>query len=597
MPEIQFRNGTATEVAGSGEYQIIQKLRTGIQRSRTIIADFCKTRKTLINAMVGHNYGKVGGPTRPINNMQFAVTTLLALLAPDEARAEVSSPYLRMAADAYAFQLATNTVIGDLRLQPAIRRAVVDAMFAPVIWMVGIQEGGALYEEYDAGKLYVEDISLEDWRCDPRATQWEDLEWYGNRFEMSRDLALESEVFQHIEDLQTGITDKRPDSAKDLATDTNIDARFSDRVTAYNLYMPPGNPVGGNVPVIVTIAPAGQGDQFLRVVEWRGPEAGCYGMLSFCPVPDSVMPLPPGYAWEEMDSFVNELGRKLLSRNRNEKEVILYALAAAKEAETIKVAEDQDMIGTLDAKNFNVLKLGGASAELYNAVEWGRRTFSQLARNIEQMGGVGTMGTAPTATEVSTLQSNAGDAIKDMRGCVGRFLGWAFHTIAWFIYTDPSARIPISYEIEGIPEASFQETFNPSDLQGDFFDYAFTVAAESLEKDSPDMVVKKLLLWAQTIGPMLPLAAEQGAQLNVSEFAKRLGEQLRLKGVHAMWMNAVPTTIDVGPIALRSERPQRQPSRTIPGGTGTPQAGVMAQRSQQPKQSAMSPAVAGGGMR
>jgi len=543
----------------ASEGSFITRLRQSITESDAMVNQFRLRRREAIHAFVGHLYGKSESKRRPASMLEMAVTTLTALLVGQNPRHWITLESGEITPFCSDFELAMNKLDKMIKFEDTLQSVVTSSLFGPGIVRTGlgpsdssIEIGGYLH---DAGQVFVDEISLDDYIIDTNARRREEAMFEGNYYDLPGDYVMESGLFENTDHIEraTRSGPSNQHGAKDLSWRKNEGkAGLVDMVTLIDVWIPPSNPWTSSSSVIVTLDADGQHNDPLRIIEWDGPEEGPYDVLGYRKVPDNIFDLPPMYILLVLDDLINVMARREARRAQRDKTVIAYNHRAKEDAERIKAAIDGGMVGVDNVEGIKELHLGGADQNAMQYIESLKQDFNARSGNLDQMGGYGS--DANTATEFLGTQQNADVRMEAMRGFLHRFVKSIKQKQGYYLLTDPINKMRLVMETSD-PSIQVPFDFGPDTRQGEFHDYGIDIHPYSMQKDTPQVQLQNMLAWFErVVMPTMDLAMMQGSMFNVPAFAKLAGKYLHLQGMDQLYLSAQKSVMDAMAQPLQTQR-------------------------------------------
>jgi hypothetical protein len=569
--------------------KIAKSVSTGFKRMER----FRKSRERLLKEYVGRWYGSndTGGKATPINLIYQATTTLVPNLVYQDPKVSVSSNYLAYREYAHVLGLATNHLINEIQLRETLRMAVTDAIFLCGWVKTGISTSGETLDidgvAHDIGQPYADRVDPDDMVIDPWARRIEEAIYVGNRYRIAK------EVVQAIglaDDEQLNAMQSRLDQA------TEPDVTMLSQVGESKDAMKAGEPVEfvdlvdlwlpeENAIATIPWSPDGNlpGGDYLRVIDYDGPERGPYHMLGFAWVPDNIMPAPPAGVWHDLHETANRLARKAARQAERQKTVLAYEGSAQEDVADILETSDGEAVKVDNIEGVREINFGGVNEQNYDYLSWAKENFSEMSMNIDLLSGTGT--NEPTATQAEIVQANSSVRLSDMQGLVYQFTADVTRDLAFFLHTDPLIELPLVKRTNGEDE---QVVYSPEMREGDWMDYQLKIVPFSMARQDPNLKVRRLMEFTangipamaqafQMLGPVFKLeqAIELlGRNMGIEELEEIIDTAALRQRVERM-QELIDQGIPVDPKVVQTiMNPDNQPDAVpLPGG-GNPPAGA-----------------------
>jgi hypothetical protein len=179
------------------------------------------------------------------------------------------------------------------------------------------------------------------------------------------------------------------------------------------------------------------------------------------------------------------------------------------------------------------------------------------------------------------VMANATKVLDDMTWQIHHVAASIMSKIVRYDFQNPLLQEDITKRVGNI---EVPVSISNTDFQGDVFDYFFEVEPYSMQRMSPEMKYQKTLQWvAQVVLPTLELGAQQGAQLNVAEFAQRTARYLDID-TSDLYLSQQSQETNVGayqPMAGQSINPPKAQSGQSDSRYGTSSSNSQSDLNQQ----------------
>lgn len=542
-----------SELTGTPDEKLVDRLHRQIMASRKRTQPFENQRADLVTAFAGPGYGNFQGNRTPLNFINHFASTVIPLLVSHNPGVDVSTAYAPLRPIAFILDTALDLLATELKFVTVNRERVTEAVLGgPGFRRLGLGPSGqGPYSEFDAGNgmPFYRHVPLPQMVFDPYCKRLEDAWFMGNEWTISMDLLnagwyQNADKVQPLKDIEAGEGINKPSDASDATPKPMVDEMFMAQAKVYDIFLPPGNVIGGQTPVIVTIPVEGEGKKPLRVTEWHLPMPP-YDWIPFHVVPDNPLPLSPGAAIWHMHDLLNELAIKMADMATRHKKIALYDLAAQGDADNIRKSADGEWVGVTDINQFKEVEIGGFTEKALAAVEWFQEAASRYAGSSDLMAGISPTG-SNTATEATYLQQNASMRVRDMVRTLYERAENDVRMFAWMLLTDPDLRIPVPRRIGDIElPIMFDQQFifeaaRAMGIPDAKFDPRFIFAKMHLRIEPDSMGIKSpaerasdaLTLFSQIVMPMAQVAMAQGLvpdvrkMMNVAARAMRIEEEV-----------------------------------------------------------------------
>jgi hypothetical protein len=464
----------------------------------------------------------------PLNLIYQAVNTLVPNLVFRDPRFKVRTDILAYRGYADMLELGANTVAKKIKFRRNLRMAIVDSLFFAGFIKTGIATSGQFITMADQtialGEPFADRVDPDDMIMDPMARDWEEQMFVGNRFRVLRQDLLDSGMYDNdlIASLQNREDYSRSGHASDISGQANQDAKdLMDFVDLAEIYIPRDKRV-----VTIPWVRGGQNaSQFIRDVDYSGPDSGPFHMLGYAQIPDNLLPLPPVSLWYDLHILGNRMARKIARQSDRNKRVLVYDGSSVEDAKTIVEAEDGEAVHIQNVNGVKEVNYGGATEDAYGFMQWVETKFSDMANSLDMLSGQ--KADAPTATQSEMLQQNSSIRLADLQNQVYDFAAEVGTDIAFFLHTDPLIELPLVRRKNGVDE---QVVYTPEERQGDFICYALNVQPMSMARPDPARKVQHLLQFAQGIIPAAAQAAQiLGPAFRIGPYLERIALEIGLE--------------------------------------------------------------------
>lgn len=257
----------------------------------------------------------------------------------------------------------------------------------------------------------------------------------------------------------------------------------------------------------------------LKVVEWEGPEAGPYHLLSFCDVPGNLMPLPLVATMQDLHNLGNVIFRKL-ARQAERQKTIVAVTGGSEDGARIRESNDGEAITVDNPGNVKQISFGGPSPENQVFATSLRDQFSYYQGNLDSIGGLGAQ--SKTATQDEMLAETSSKRIDDMNDQFMDFTTHVMRSIGFYIWTDPVAEYSSVHTINpaGL-KIDIPILLKPEERTEDFYRFSMDLVPHSMAPMTPQRRLSQLTNILETF--ILPFAeplAMQGVNINYEELMK-----------------------------------------------------------------------------
>lgn len=510
-----------------------QNLSKVIETSNDKFDHLRKARMKFLTAYVGRFYAKSRqgddeNKAAPINLIYNAVNTLVPNLVYRDPKFKVRTDIIAYRGYAGMLESASNTLAKRLKFRRQLRMAIVDSLFYAGFIKTGIATSGQFITLADQtialGEPFADRVDPDDMILDPMARDWEEQMFVGNRFRVLRQDLLDSGLYDPdmVNGLQSRADIKHPQEAQYLIGGDMSDQvrEVMDFVDLVEVYIPRDKRV-----VTIPWTKGYIADNFLRDVDYSGPDSGPFHMLGYSQIPDNVLPLPPVSLWYDLHTLGNRMARKIARQADRLKRVLAYDGGAVDDARAIVEADDGEAIRVQNLGNIKEVNFGGTTEDAYGFMEWVETKFSTMANSLDSLSG--NKVDAPTATQSEMLQQNTSIRLADLQNMVYDFVAEVGTDLAFFLHTDPLIELPLVQRQNGQDQ---QVVYTPEMRKGDFISYVMNVEPFSMARPDPNRKVQQLLQFASNVIPAAAQAAQiLGPAFKIQSFLERVAQEIGLE--------------------------------------------------------------------
>ena len=493
------------------------RLRESMDWSAKQLRPFRERYEECVKFYAGARYGGHNNIRRtPVNMLQLAVNIWTRQLVSSDPQvlALTSSPELRP--DAVELEIAINHLLRQIKFGETLQRVVKQAMFGPGILKVGVTSPylpSASGFSSQSGDVFADAVLFEDWLHDMNARSKEEWDWCANRYRVSFEevmanpefdpevkQALKYNVVATSDDMDGAYGGGAGKKTSHLSTgDSIMRTEFKQHIELWDVWIPADN-------LIVTI-PAQHTDKPLQVREWKGPENGPFYILSFSDVPGNMLPVAPAQTLFDLQDLITQLFNQLARQASRQKSLTIVDGRGENDGtgEAIRDASDGMIVSTNHIDSVKPFDLPGIDSSNFLFTKWVKELFSYMGGNIDAMGGLARQ--ANTLGQEQLLAESSSEMLRDMQTKVIDFTKTMCTDLAWFMYTDPTMRVTLSKPVEGYGDIPFE--YGPEQRTQDFFHYNFEIQPYSMQSQSPQDRLSKMLNIVQSV--LLPLSPQLDA--------------------------------------------------------------------------------------
>jgi len=576
-----------------GEQSFPARLQSLAFAWQKLAAESLKKRQALLRLAASGYFDEGYTRNHCVNLVDRGVQAVVPYLIEGNPKVQVESRAANYRPWAYTTQMALNYFIQKINLAKNVFiPAATNSLFGAAITrtdfyydrMIGLND-----ETIRLGTPWVELIDDSNYIGDPSAKRRCDMVFEGDCYKLPTEYA--KDFFAGKDGFGNQIADyihsdgrlEQEFSPREILDNGYDKSRLSLReyTTFIDIYL-------RDERTIVTIMPKGKKAKILRTRDWDAPGDGPYDYLGYKFFPESTIPIPPAWAWHDMDVTVNILVNKMREMAENQKDIIAFSADAS---EDMKKIQDAPNLGTVQVSDVSAMKeisLNGIKdSSNWQWVNFMLAEHTKAGANPDILGGRGPQ--AQTLGQEQMVFENASRVVNNMYSRYQDFMTSIICKLAWAFWTDPSVYVPVIKEIPGT--VALPEVFSSIERCGDFYDFVFDVVPYSTQRMSPEIRYSRLIQFLSSwILPTMELAAQQGAALDIPTVSKILGEYADITSMNQWYKTAVPEPGDV--VAY-----QMQPQKNV--GQGNDSLGSLpgsreANKNQQQERTTGSPEGMGG---
>ncbi len=497
----------------------IKRLREAMRHSRRRLSSFRRHRNEAIKQFAGFHYGDTGDAAEtnvPVNLLEMAVMIYGMQLAAQRPRVLVSTPHKSLKADAATLELVTNQAIEQVGLGSQLWDVVQDALFC-----IGILKLGLEVDEDGVTGPFCEPVSLDDWVHDVAALRWEQVSFAGNRYRLPYEEVMDSPLYgrkakKELKPSERETTNEEgEDKSESISRGSDVQPdEYLEYVDLWDVWLPRER-------LVVTFSEDFDREP-LRTVEWDGPDAGPYHLLTFQTVPDQIMPLSIAAMSMDLHTLVNDLYRKTAEQAQRQKDITAYEGSAAEDAGRIQRAADGAMIRLDNLNATREISFGGPDPSTIAFAIGAKDLFSWTLGNLDALGGLSAQ--AETATQDTMLERNASKRIAFMQQRTVEYAERVVRSLMWYEWTDPVRQKLVKKAVPG-SEIEVDVIWSPETRRGEFLDYNFRIEPYSMTYKSPAQKLATLTqVWQTFIMPYMQFLQMQGIGVDFQQFLELLAK-------------------------------------------------------------------------
>ena len=577
----------------------IERLRRVMKADEPKLRKWREIRVEFLKQYCGQNYA--GDPTIkpiPLNTLGGAVLSLGPHIVSANPKAGLTPKGKTSEAMGTMMEVHIDRWAAEQDFKKTLQACSVDAMFGmPVLWC-GLAPGGkqvhgetSNYLE-DSGVVAVDIISQDDFGFDTNSKRFSECFYQWHEVELPLEWVRTCGLYENTEGLRPGQQEWQEPTAKGRKLSSagleQSQERALDTIKLRIVWLPRGWSGFGS-PLLVTLAPEGQGQAALSEVPYIGPRRGPYEPGSYHEVPDNIYPLPPAAIWYDLSMLVNKIARKMGNRASREKDITLVEEAGKEDGQRVKDANDGDIVAVKNVDRHQQVTFGGVKPGTLETITWLTGVFSKLSGNLDLI--AGSSGGAKTLGQTEILLQNASGRVGWMQAAMAEVAKRVYEKVAWYMLQDPDVLPSVPWTVsdedletqfEGMPETlkeqivqqyagaqgTYQIALTPEMRQGlTLEDFQITVEPYTLTPDSPAKAGEKIVQFVQNVyAPLSQQLDAQGMTLDVADLLQRAAKLMNIRDIQ---FKPNAPGAPMGPMG--GSQPRAPSMRvTMPGGGGGP---------------------------
>ena len=502
--------------------------------------DVPRQRMTMfVNRYTGRYYGSGTTKAEPLQMLYSLVSVLSPQLVIDP-ECLVTTDDQALVDFASVFRTNVNKCLTEIGFGETMESVIIDAMFMLGITKTGITDRFSRHWDEkgnylaDPGKVFVDQVQFHNWIGDLNAHTHREMAWQGDRYLIDYERALD--LYRGQEKLikslrgQTIFPESGGPSEAAMGTKT-LDDHYTEKIQLTDVWLP-----GKGVIVVVAGNPEASGGKYVGEREYKGPESGPYDYFQLSKVPANFLQIPLVSVVYDLHELMNAIARKIQRQAERQKDLIFVPKSKPELAQTIKRANDGDVLLVDDPNSIASISQGGVNNMNYQVVAWMHDYFNRISGNPDLISGTG-----PQANTLGQDQQNleqSGNRLGWYRRKLMNSAGSVVRKVSWYEWTDPVRTRKLTLETETGVAVPIRWT--PSLREGEWLEYNLAVNPYSKRSEDPDVQYRKTMEWAAGLVPFMPLAAEQGMLFDVQHFARVTGELRGIRQAGMMFRRGAP---------------------------------------------------------
>jgi len=289
--------------------------------------------------------------------------------------------------------------------------------------------------------------------------------------------------------------------------------------------------------ITITILPYGKAAKILHTVEEDGPGQSPYDFLGYKFFPGTTYPIPPAWAWHDLDVTMNILAKTAREQAESQKDILFVPPGNEDLGKKVTNAKNLDVMEAMNSESIRKESVGGVNPDNYNWMNFAETEFTKTGASSDVLAGRGAQ--APTLGQEQMVLANASRIVNNMYTRWHGFMTSIINKLAWKVWTDPKEYIPLIHHVPGVGD--LPRVFSPADRVNDFYNFIFKIIPYSAQRTSPEMMYQKLSGFiTQWIIPTYQFAAQQGAELDIPLVTRIMSEYLGFEHFNQWYRSAIP---------------------------------------------------------
>ena len=510
----------------------LDNLRESMKASYKSLKPFRESQLAALKQYVGSHYSDKGTPDKvPVNYLELAISIYTEHLAAKICNVLIATHNRELKLTAVKLELAVNDVLKKIKFGKVIRTAVMQAMFSVGIVKKGLNNTQTVLidgQYYPLGQVFAANVSLDNWVHDMFASNWDGIQYCGDRHTLPYQDVKDDENFtKEFRDKLSpkekhNPVDDEGEKAEEISqSDDLIQKEYKETVQLWDIWLPMEG-------VVITFDADSGNDEIGRIVEWQGPKSGPYNFLGFNDVIDNIMPLAPVDLWQDLNSLANKLFRKLGRQANRQKTLTGVRVGSDKDANTIKNANDGDIVGITDPKGIGEIKSGGIDQQAFLFLLQVKELATYMYGNLDALGGLSRM--SETIGQDQMLTANAGNRLEAMQERTIEFTTDVVTDLAWYVWTDPIREYPVTINKYG---TSVGTSLSVMDRATDFFHFNFEIEPFSMQHQSPAARLSAIAqIFERFIAPYAAVLAQRGIFVDFEALLKIIAKYANLPEIN-----------------------------------------------------------------
>lgn len=514
-----------------------------LENSQHVLRRMRQERREIVRQMLGAHYSEDGARyTVPLNLLAIYNNIVSRTLIPKEPRAMLATDAREAQPIVKTMESWMNKRIVQIGLAETLQRWLQDAlMFMGVLKISLASPADAALTAFSgpAGEPYCEYVDLDDFGFDAGCTSLRNAGFVANRIRVPLDAAQEYYGKKGKKLLRASpVTSFNPGTGEERTSNLGRGTRAAqdeceDMTEIWEMYLPRHHLV-----ICLATDESGQSQtEPLSVKRWIGPKTGPYEYLTFWLPPGNAIGKGPMLDLVDLHMNANHVSRLVMQQAVRQKTNLAISGGQVDEQDRLIQAGDGEAV-KYEGEPPTVIEWGGANPQNVAFLQILRDLFSWGSGNLDIMGGLSPQ--SKTATQDQMLNQNASMTIASMQETTSRGVSAVLNKLGWFFYHHPKQVMRTKYSPPGLPEVSTVRQlhpYNPSNpdfpmlrQQGAMMrevpweDIDLRCDPYSLRHQTPQQRSQELVAMLKELGPLLPIAFQQGYSLSMDKLIALLAK-------------------------------------------------------------------------
>jgi hypothetical protein len=513
------------------EYQV-GRLATAMRASRLALQRFRDERREAVREYVGGHWSADGNAKKVPVNLLSIYTQIVGRSLISKNPKVMLSTFNRSAKPAVsAMEAWANRQIEKMDLAGTMQRVVLDALFSIGVVKVALaspSDSALKGWQLNSGEPFCERVDLDDFVYDIGAKDFREVTFIGHRFRVPLETIRDSKIYNKARkdltpsdnQIYNEVGDERIGALTRGMLGSNVED-YEEMVDLWEIYLPRKKKV-------LTLTEYYQSGNFtvLREQEWVGPDSGPYHFMSFMPVPGNAMPKAPIQDLIDLHIAANENFRKMMRQAQRHKDITVVTGQNQDDANTIKNANDGDVVMVKSRDAAVPLQGPGVNATVNAAAMQFKEIFSWVSGNLDSMGGLSPQ--SKTLGQDKMLAETSSKQINDLQETTIKATSRVLSALCWYWWKDPFKIMKSTYSLPNMPDISAVRKVTPDQrVEIPFEELDIHVDPYSMLHQTPQQRVGQInQIVQQTIMPMMQMLQSQGIMFDANAYLSKVAKYL-----------------------------------------------------------------------